>query len=69
MLNSKDRLSQMLLKRNGIAVREKIVVYRYQKYHFKHTDNGYDIYLNKVFIDSINTHVINDAIRIFKTQR
>lgn len=68
-MNSKDRLSQMLLKRNGIAVREKIVVFRHQKYHFKHTDKGYDIYLNKVFIGSIGTHVINDAIQIFKKQR
>ncbi|MRS15952.1 hypothetical protein GJV06_13740 [Enterobacteriaceae bacterium RIT691] len=62
-----DRMAKMVLRRQGIGVKEKVVRFRGSTLIFRYNQDGYDIYINGTKSNFVKTSDVNEAVRIYKT--
>lgn len=62
-----DRMAKMVLRRQGIGVKDKVIRFRGNTIVFRLSQDGYDIYINGLKINSVKTKDVNEAVRIYKT--
>ncbi|HEX4502645.1 MAG TPA: hypothetical protein VH187_16020 [Scandinavium sp.] len=62
-----DRMAKMVLRRQGIGVKDKVIRFRGNTIVFRYNEDGYDIYINGLKINFIKTKDVNEAVRIYKT--
>jgi len=62
-----DRMAKMVLRRQGIGVKDKVIRFRGDTIIFRLNQDGYDIYVNGLKINSVKTQDVNEAVRIYKT--
>ncbi|MCS2146875.1 hypothetical protein [Scandinavium manionii] len=62
-----DRMAKMVLRRQGIGVKDKVIRFRGDTIIFRLSQDGYDIYVNGLKINSVKTQDVNEAVRIYKT--
>ncbi|WP_125451970.1 hypothetical protein [[Enterobacter] lignolyticus] len=64
---SLDRMAKVVLRRQGIGVKEKVVRFRGATLVFRFNQQGYDILINGKKVHEVKTTDINEAVRIYKT--
>ncbi|MCS2154293.1 hypothetical protein [Scandinavium goeteborgense] len=62
-----DRMAKMVLRRQGIGVKDKVIRFRGDTIIFRLSQDGYDIYINGLKINSVKTQDVNEAVHIYKT--
>ena len=62
-----DRMAKVVLRRQGIGVKDKVIRFRGNTLVFRLNEDGYDIYLNGSKINFVKTNDVNEAVRIYKT--
>ncbi|MFG6653017.1 hypothetical protein ACG0Z5_00850 [Scandinavium sp. M-37] len=62
-----DRMAKMVLRRQGIGVKDKVIRFRGNTIVFRLSDDGYDVYINGLKSNSVKTNDVNEAVRIYKT--
>lgn len=62
-----DRMAKMVLRRQGIGVKDKVIRFRGDTIIFRLSQGGYDVYINGLKISSVKTQDVNEAVRIYKT--
>lgn len=62
-----DRMAQVVLRRQGIGVRERVVRFRGATLIFRYNDEGYDVLNNGEWVQFVKTKDINEAVRLYKT--
>lgn len=62
-----DRMAKVVLRRQGIGVKDKVVRFRGSTIVFRYNEDGYDIFINGKKINFIRTKDVNEAVRIYKT--
>ncbi|MCS2159108.1 hypothetical protein MUU48_19715 [Scandinavium sp. H11S7] len=62
-----DRMAKMVLRRQGIGVKDKVIRFRGDTIIFRLSQDGYDVYVNGLKINSVKTQDVNEAVRIYKT--
>ena len=62
-----DRMAQVVLRRRGIGVRERVVRFRGATLIFRYNDEGYDVLNNGEWVQFVKTKDINEAVRLYKT--
>lgn len=66
MINETDRLSQALLRRHGIGVKQKRIHFRGRDLLFQLHNARYDVFNGDRCIATVETNNINEAIKQFK---
>lgn len=66
MTKETDRLSQALLRRHGIGVRQKRIHFRGRDLLFQLRNARYDVFNGDRCIATVETNNIHDAIKQFK---
>lgn len=66
MTKETDRLSQALLRRHGIGVRQKRIHFRGRDLLFQLRNARYDVFNGDLCIATVETNNIHDAIKQFK---
>ncbi|MEB6223228.1 hypothetical protein [Pantoea anthophila] len=66
MSKETDRLSQALLRRHGIGVRQKRIHFRGRDLLFQLRNARYDVFNGDRCIATVETNNIHDAIKQFK---
>lgn len=66
MINDTDRLSQALLRRHGIGVKQKRIHFRGRDLLFQLHNAHYDVFNGDRCIATVETNNIHDAIKQFK---
>ncbi|MGU3412669.1 hypothetical protein ACLBW2_07190 [Enterobacteriaceae bacterium C23F] len=61
-----DRMAKMVLRRQGIGVKDKVVRFRGTTLVFRYNHDGYDIFINGQKINFVKTKDVNEAVRIYK---
>lgn len=67
MIKETDRLSQALLRRHGIGVKQKRIYFRGRDLLFQLRNARYDVFSGDRCIATVETNNINDAIKQFKS--
>ncbi|MNN85695.1 hypothetical protein D3C81_2030150 [compost metagenome] len=62
-----DRMAKMVLRRQGIGVKDKVIRFRGNTIVFRYNEDGYDIYIDGLKITFVKTKDVNEAVRIYKT--
>ena len=62
-----DRMAQVVLRRQGIGVRERVVRFRGATLIFRYNHEGYDVLNNGEWVQFVKTQDINEAVRLYKT--
>ncbi len=62
-----DRMAQVVLRRQGIGVRERVVRFRGATLIFRYNDRGYDVLSDGQWVQFVKTKDINEAVRLYKT--
>lgn len=62
-----DRMAQVVLRRQGIGVRERVVRFRGATLIFRYNHEGYDVLNNGEWVHFVKTQDINEAVRLYKT--
>jgi len=62
-----DRMGKMVLRRQGIGVKDKVVRFRGSTIVFRYNLDGYDIFINGQKISFVKTKDVNEAVRIYKS--
>jgi hypothetical protein len=60
-------MAKMVLRRQGIGVKDKVIRFRGNTVVFRYNQDGYDIYINGLKINAVKTKDVNEAIRLYKT--
>lgn len=66
MAQETDRLSQALLRRHGIGIKQKRIHFRGRDLLFQLRNAHYDVFNGDHCIATVDTNNIHDAIRQFK---
>ena len=66
MAQETDRLSQALLRRHGIGVKQKRIHFRGKDLLFQLHNAHYEVFNGSQCIATLDTNNINDAIKQFK---
>lgn len=64
---SLDRMAKLVLRRQGIGVKERVIRFRGHTIVFRYNVDRYDIYLNGALFSVVPTQDINEAVRVYKT--
>lgn len=64
---SLDRMATVIRRRQGIAVREKVIRFRGLTVIFRYNQDGYDIFIDGDKKSSVKTKDIHEAVRLYKT--
>ncbi|HEY2452985.1 MAG TPA: hypothetical protein VGI71_10240 [Scandinavium sp.] len=62
-----DRMAKMVLRRQGIGVKDKVIRFRGNTIVFHYNQDGYDISINGLKTNFVKTKDVNEAVRIYKT--
>lgn len=62
-----DRMATVVLRRQGIGVKDKVIRFRGNTIVFRLNQDGYDIYINGAKMNFVKTKDVNEAVRIYKT--
>lgn len=62
-----DRMAQVVLRRQGIGVRERVVRFRGATLIFRYNREGYDVLNNGEWVQFVKTQDINEAVRLYNT--
>jgi hypothetical protein len=60
-------MAKMVLRRQGIGVKDKVIRFRGDTIIFRLSQDSYDIYINGLKINSVKTQDVNEAVHIYKT--
>ncbi|MGL4727058.1 MAG: hypothetical protein ACRCWW_21535 [Scandinavium sp.] len=62
-----DRMATVVLRRQGIGVKDKVIRFRGNTLVFRFNQDGYDIYSNGAKITFVKTKDVNEAVRMYKS--
>jgi hypothetical protein len=60
-------MAKMVLRRQGIGVKDKVIRFRGNTIVFHYNQDGYDISINGLKTNFVKTKDVNEAVRIYKT--